>query len=215
MLPNIMGKYLGMFPLNLAVFPSEKLNLHIFEPRYQQLVKDCMKDDCTFGIPVVIDGKTGEYGAELKILEIEKEHPDGEMDIKTEVVGLFKVLDYYQPTAEKLYDSAQVAPLPMRFIEDKETKLRLIDLYHEFNRVIDNEKKIIPEDEIYSYSIAGNIGLNIHQKYELMQLEEELERQLYLVNHLKTIIPLLEEVEQLKHRIKLNGHFRKLSLGDN
>lgn len=210
-----MSKFLGMFPLNLAVFPSEKLNLHIFEPRYKQLIKDCMRENSTFGIPVVIEGNTKDYGAELKIIAIEKENPDGEMDIKTEVVGLFKVVDYYEPTPERLYDSAQVEPIPLRFIEDKETKLRLVDLYHEFNRVIDNEKKVIPDVEIDSFSIAGNIGLNIEQKYELMQLENEIDRQLYLVNHLKMIIPLLDEIEQLKHRIKLNGHFRKLSLDDN
>ena len=209
-----MGKYLGMFPLNLAVFPSEKLNLHIFEPRYRQLIKDCLKENCTFGIPVVIEGATRDYGAELKIIAIEKEHPDGEMDIKTEVVGLFKIVDYYPPNLEKLYDSAQVEPLPLRFIEDKETKLRLVDLYREFNRVINNDEKIIPDEEIYSFSIAGNIGLNIEQKYELMQLEDETDRQLYLVNHLKMILPILDEIEQLKNRIKLNGHFRRLSLDD-
>jgi ATP-dependent Lon protease len=50
-----MPRLLPLFPLNLVVFPHEKLNLHIFEPRYRQLVRDCLEQNLTFGIPPFLD----------------------------------------------------------------------------------------------------------------------------------------------------------------
>ena len=44
------------------LYPGETLNLHIFEPRYKELVKECFENKKPFGIPAVINGNVAEFG---------------------------------------------------------------------------------------------------------------------------------------------------------
>ena len=60
---------LPMFPLELVAYPGQKLSLHIFEDRYQQLIRDCEEDDISFEIPTYINYRM-EYGVEMKLLTI-------------------------------------------------------------------------------------------------------------------------------------------------
>ena len=63
---------LPLFPLQLVVYPGEKLNLHIFEPRYKQLIQECQEQGTTFGIPAFIDSEIMSIGTEIELLKIEK-----------------------------------------------------------------------------------------------------------------------------------------------
>jgi len=78
-----MSKKIPLFPLSLVAFPGEELNLHIFEKRYRQLVKDCMANELSFGIVTVLDKKLSDIGTEMEILEISHIYGDGKMDIRT------------------------------------------------------------------------------------------------------------------------------------
>ena len=60
---------LPLFPLSLIVFPNEPLNLHVFEPRYRQLVLDCIEDKQTFGIPPFLNEELQDYGANVTIFD--------------------------------------------------------------------------------------------------------------------------------------------------
>ena len=62
----------------------------------------------------------------------------------------------------------------------------------------------------YSFQIAHKIGLSQEQEYSLLKMPTEAERQGFLIQHLERIIPILQEVEKTKERIKLNGHFKNL-----
>ena len=62
-----MIDFLPLFPLKLVAFPGEQLNLHIFEPRYKQLFRECEENQITFGIPAFIDNKIMDIGTELKL----------------------------------------------------------------------------------------------------------------------------------------------------
>ena len=50
-----MINFIPIFPLGIVVYPGESLNLHIFEPRYKQLVTECFAEKKMFGIPAVIN----------------------------------------------------------------------------------------------------------------------------------------------------------------
>lgn len=67
-----MQKFIPIFPLNLVAYPGEKLNLHIFEPRYIQLINECNTEGKTFGIPVVNNKELLEYGTEMKLEKVQK-----------------------------------------------------------------------------------------------------------------------------------------------
>ena len=98
---------LPLFPLNLVAFPGEKLNLHIFEPRYRELVRDCFTEGLTFGIPPFLDNAVQELGTEMRLLSVEKTHTGGEMDIRTEAIGVFRVRKFLRQAPGKLYAAAE------------------------------------------------------------------------------------------------------------
>ncbi len=83
-----MTNFIPVFPLGIVVYPGEELNLHIFEPKYKQLINDCFETKKPFGIPTVIDGKIVEMGTTVLIKEISKTYEDGQLDIRTEGLSL-------------------------------------------------------------------------------------------------------------------------------
>nr|MBP6625212.1 peptidase S16 [Chitinophagaceae bacterium] len=75
-----------------------------------------------------------------------------------------------------------------------------------------NKKYPKNDEELFAYDIGHYLGLGIGQEYELLTLLSESERQEYIIQHLKNTIPTILELQKLKERIQLNGHFRKLSV---
>ena len=104
-----MTNFIPIFPLGIVVFPGEQLNLHIFEPRYKQLVNDCFAEAKPFGIPTVLENNVNELGTLLEITEIVEIHADGKMDIRTKGLQIFKILETIKAMPDKLYSGAIVA----------------------------------------------------------------------------------------------------------
>ncbi|MEJ7674751.1 MAG: LON peptidase substrate-binding domain-containing protein [Chitinophagaceae bacterium] len=88
-----MTNFIPIFPLTIVVYPGEELNLHIFEPRYIQLVTECIVDKKPFGIPAVIGNSMNELGTLMEITELSKTYDNGEMDIKTKGQKIFRILE--------------------------------------------------------------------------------------------------------------------------
>ena len=59
---KVLDELTAILPPRHGVFPSDDLNLHSFEPRYQELINDCAKTKMPFGIPAVVDRQIGELG---------------------------------------------------------------------------------------------------------------------------------------------------------
>jgi Lon protease-like protein len=212
---TFMTKFIPIFPLNIVVFPGEKLNLHIFEPRYKQLIRECFDQKKPFGIPSVINDKISDIGTSIEILSIEKELENGDMDVKTEGIAVFEVLEMVKSIPDKLYSGAIVTYPHNEYngIQTKMTKiLNELRYFHQLLEVSKNYAK--PDGELQAYDIAHHAGLSLEQEYEMLQLLREDQRQEYLQRHLKNIIPTITELQNLKDRIQLNGHFRKLSIDD-
>ena len=68
-----MTNFIPIFPLGIVVYPGEHLNLHIFEPRYKQLINECHEQKKSFGIPTVIEKKIQDFGSLVQITEIYKD----------------------------------------------------------------------------------------------------------------------------------------------
>jgi hypothetical protein len=205
-----MQKFLPLFPLNLVAFPLEDLNLHIFEPRYRQLINECLDNGTTFGVPVFLDGKLPGFGTEVKIVKLSKRYEDGRMDIRTQGIRAFRILDFQNPVELKLYSGGVVELLPtpeispsvMIGLSQRVEKLyQLLGEKHSFD---------VNKPQPYSFQIAHKIGLSLEEEYKLLKMPTEAERQGFIIQHLERIIPILEEVERTKERIKLNGHFKNL-----
>ena len=210
-----MTNFIPIFPLNIVVFPGEQLNLHIFEPKHKQLIKECFLQKKMFGIPTVLKGNMGETGTAVEIISIEKEHENGEMDIKTLGIKLFKVLEIIKEIPDKLYSGAIVTyPENIERGIEKKMKMILEEVRHFHDLLEVNKEYKKTDDMLCTYDIAHHVGMSLEQEYEFATLLREDQRQEYIQRHLKKIIPTIEELKNLKKRIQMNGHFRKLSIED-
>lgn len=207
-----MTNFIPIFPLGIVVFPGEDLNLHIFEPRYKQLITDCFAEAKPFGIPTVLKNGLSERGTLVEVKEIAEVYEDGKLDIKTKGVSVFRILEVVKSIPEKLYSGAIVNyPLneERQFIPLLRKVVRNIRDLHEVLKLNKGFSK--PDDELSSYDLAHHIGLSLEEEYELLGLLREDQRLEYIKRHLNKVLPVVSEMEALKERIKLNGHFKNLS----
>lgn len=207
-----MTNFIPIFPLGIVVYPGEQLNLHIFEPRYKQLIAECFENKKPFGIPPVIDNKINETGTLVKVVEITTVYEDGQMDIKTEGVEVFNVLELIKDLPEKLYSGA-IVTYPINIETGNRVLMQtIIAAIRELYKLLKINKEFKkPDAELGSYDVAHHAGLSLAEEFELLQLMNELQRQEYLKRHLKKVIPVIAEMETLKDRVQLNGHFKNLN----
>lgn len=206
-----MTNFIPVFPLSIVVFPGENLNLHIFEPRYKQLITECFQQKKPFGIPAVVNNELKELGTLVEVKEIKQVYEDGKMDISTTGIKVFRLLELIKEIPDKLYSGAIVT-----YPDDADDGNRLlmqkvvlgIKALHKLLEVSKDFKK--PEEELKAFDVAHHMGLNAVEEYELLGLFREVQRQEYLKRHLSKVLPMLSEMESLKTKVKLNGHFRNL-----
>lgn len=208
-----MTNFIPIFPLGIVVYPGEKLHLHIFEPRYKQLIRECHASGRAFGIPAVVGDRLQEYGTSVKLIEIVKEYDNGEMDIRTEGLQVFRILEVVKSIPDKLYSGAIVNyPSNATYFSDRSMIQKIVAGIKELHRLLQVTKDFKkPEEELGAYDIAHHMGLSLEEEYEVLGLFEEKQRQEYLRRHLQKVLPMLAELEKLKEKVKLNGHFRNLS----
>ena len=206
-----MTNFIPIFPLGIVVYPGEKLNLHIFEPRYKQLITESFATKKPFGIPAVINDKINELGTLVQVTEINQVYEDGKMDIKTEGLQVFKLLEIINELPDKLYSGA-IVTYPDNNENGNRTFMNGIILgIKELHKLLKIDKKFLkPDEELWSYDVAHHAGMSLQEEYELLELLHELQRQEYLKRHLTKVIPVLAEMEMLKEKVKLNGHFKNL-----
>ena len=207
-----MTNFIPIFPLDIVVYPGEPLNLHIFEPRYKQLVKDCTQDKKAFGIPSALNKKIEELGTLMEITEIVKEYENGEMDIKTKGEKVFRMLEVIKEIPDKLYSGAIVNYPDNKEQGDIELMRRVMKGIRELHKLLNVSKDFKkPDEQLKTYEVAHHIGLTLEEEYELLGLLNELQRQEYIKRHLTKVLPMVAEMEGLKEKIKQNGHFQNLS----
>lgn len=211
-----MTNFIPIFPLGIIVYPGESLNLHIFEPRYKQLINECFQEKKPFGIPAIINNKMNEMGTLVRIVEIVNVSENGEMDIRTEGTTVFRVLETIRSVPDKLYSGA-IVNYPENIVEyqNRELMQKVLNAIRELHRLLRISKEFKkPDNELNAYDIAHHAGLSLEEEYELLGLFREEQRQEYLKRHLSKVLPVIAEMETLKEKVKLNGHFKNLSSFD-
>lgn len=203
-----MDKTIPFFPLKLVAFPGEKLNLHIFEPRYKQLVGDCLLHGITFGICVYLD-KLTLYGTEAKIVEVSKSYEDGRMDIKTEGLNPFRIVDFRNPLEGRLYAGGEIAymendddPDPELFLAYKRLLQSMLDVL--------GLKVNLDEVALDSYTYSHKIGLTLQDEFKLLVMVTENARLTFLIQHLQKVLAVMQQMDMAKKKIRMNGHFNYL-----
>ncbi len=199
---------LPLFPLGLVLYPEERLSLHVFEPRYRDLIEDCLEQDIPFGVVLFQDGKMSEVGCTAGITEIDASYESGEKDITVTGVHRFRILEILR---ERSYLMAEIDTL---VDDDRPVTAQIRE------RVIAQHIKLLeiagrmPRPTVYqgkeflSYFIAHNTGLSLDQKQEILEMRGEADRLSFLIAHLEGFIPMVEEAENLRRKVSSNGHFK-------
>ena len=204
-----MTKFLPIFPLNVIIYPGQYLNLHVYEPRYKQLINECKTENKTFGIPSVFKESLNEYGTEMELLEISKVYDNGEMDIKTKGLNVFHIMEVLREVPDKLYPAAIVFEVEHLPYDTNELNPTLLTLFNKLHKLLGTNLDIYAKFENpLSFDLAHYAALKPEDQYRILTATSEKARQLYMIRHLLKLIPSLEETENVKAKVQMNGHFR-------
>jgi len=196
-----------LFPLNVVLLPGADLPLHIFEPRYREMVKTCLDEKSEFGMVLYTPSGIAHVGCTAEILELLRRHGDGRMDILTVGRAPFRVVELFQenPLLEGQVDYLEDRERPVR----AEVQRELISLYETCHTLIfdDYPKDLdsgVPEQ--LSYVIAGKLPFELLWKQQILELRSEADRQERLVAYLREWAPHLQKQDDLRRRSRSNGH---------
>ena len=199
---------LPLFPLGLVLYPNERLPLHIFEPRYKEMVTYCQEEDAPFGIVLFDEGSMAQVGCTARIDRTLNRYEDGRLDILVRGEERFRVLAVYD---EEAYITADVEPIsepeqqPERDLRERAITqhMKLLELAGRTVR-----PSLYQDVREVSYILAHNAGLSPEQKQEVLELVTENERIAYLIEHFETLIPRVEQIEEVRRKIQSNGHMK-------
>ena len=123
-----------LFPLNVVLLPGADLPLHIFEPRYRKMVRDCLDNKTEFGMLLaLVDGVAG-TGCTAEILEVVKTYDDGRMDILAVGREPFRVVQLF--TEDPLLEGS-VDYLDDRYAQESpEIQKSLVEIYEACHTLI-------------------------------------------------------------------------------
>jgi Lon protease-like protein len=185
-----------LFPLNVVLLPGADLPLHIFEPRYRELVRECLAAKCIFGMVLAMEEGVAGVGCTAEIIEVTHRYEDGRLDILTVGRDVFRVT--------KLFTQAPVLEARVEYPEDEESQLdfaaqkKLIELYEVCHTLAfdDCPKDLDTESRIpLSYVIAAALPMDLRWKQQILELRSEAERQTRLAGYLRGWAPHLQKMK--------------------
>lgn len=204
---------IGLFPLNIVLFPNASYPLHIFEERYKILVNEAMSSGSEFGINLVEGGKLFEIGCRVKVTRLIKDYPDGRKDIGVTGTSRYRVLRI-RPS-EQAYITADVADY---VDESPEPEPEILDhairLYNELVERIygEAEAQLKKEDWLKggaSFRIAQKSGLDLVLRQRLLEMRSESERLSMLTEHLGKVLPKIRRAEQVRTLSRNDGYLKE------
>ncbi|MGB7438947.1 MAG: LON peptidase substrate-binding domain-containing protein [Candidatus Acidiferrum sp.] len=198
---------ISLFPLNVVLFPGELLPLHIFEPRYRRMVRECLDRKSPFGMLLGLPSGIAHVGCSAEILEVTKQYEDGRMDILAIGREPYRVVDLFtdDPLLEGLVD----------YLEDEESAInaqnreKLIEVYEVCHTLLfsDMPKKIEESAPLLlSFAIGSALPLDLLCKQQLLELRSEAERQDRLLRYLREWALHLHKVGSQHLQEPGNGH---------
>jgi hypothetical protein len=189
-------QYLPLFPLKIMLLPGEQTALHIFEPRYRQLLEDVEQMNAPFGIAYSGDDNDPVYGAKVQLVEVAKRYPSGESDIIVECEGVFRIHEFHAKDAVKLYPSGQVESLD--HYKSWPAGTEVLDELYQLRDVIGPKAAILSSDEFrYVPRIVLSLNLSNEQKYQFVQLNNEEKQEQHLAGMLRFSRLIIEQEQKV------------------
>ncbi len=187
-----------MFPLTLLPLPGELVPLHIFEPRYKQLLADAETHDITFGIFCNHEFNAEKLGALMKLESMIKRYPSGESDIIVRCIDTFRMDKLYRTYKSKMYPGGDV-----HLYNTDLGAMPGVELYELF-LIYQTRRSISKHFNSFTvHQIAQELNLDLHERYKYL-CTAEAKKEGYLLQQLKFQIHILTQEEKSKDVFHLN-----------
>ena len=207
-----MTSLLPLFPLDVVLLPGAPLPLHIFEPRYKEMIGECLAQNSVFGVLRAAEKSIAEIGCTAEIISVTKEYADGRLDIVTEGRKRFEVLQLDQERSFLRGEILLLDDVPGN--PSKEDAARAIQLHAELMALAGSVQDLSPADpasadsSALSFALAGSLPLDLDFKQQLLTLRSENQRISALIEYLGIILPKLRRATQARKTAGGNGHAR-------
>jgi Lon protease-like protein len=196
---------IGLFPLGLVLLPSERVPLHVFEPRYKELVGECIEADDAFGIVLEDEDGRRDVGTLAAVIDVVHTFDDGRMNIVVEGRRRFSVDEWTEgrsfPTGRvELIDDDDAAALEPADVE------RVLELFRRLAEVADADvDEPDPASGTLSFEVASHVDFGTSPKQELLELRSERERLRRLAEFLDAALTAMTREREIKERASTNG----------
>lgn len=200
-----MSDLLPLFPLDLVLFPETPLPLHIFEPRYKEMIGECLREKRAFGMLRSNGQKIAQAGCTAEIVELLRTYPDGRMDILTMGRNRFHLTE--------LNDERSFFRGSVEFFEDERgagaddgLKQSTLEMHAELERLAALDAIRYDADNLYlSFQLAAQLPVDLDFKQTLLEIRSESERLRVLLDYYSKIIPKLQAMAFGKRKAGGNG----------
>jgi Lon protease-like protein len=200
-----LDSLLALFPLEVVLFPGTPLPLHIFEPRYKEMIGECLVQKTVFGVIRAQETNLADVGCTAEILAVTKTYDDGRMDIVAQGRERFELLELNQERSflrgEILYVSDEPEkPTPAE-------REHAIDLHRQILALANAQQDLPEGDEPpLSYHLAGSLPLDLDFKQKLLSLRSEAQRIQTVIEYFEGILPNLRRAVVIRKKAGGNGH---------
>lgn len=201
-----MNSLLPLFPLDTVLFPGTALPLHVFEPRYKEMIGECLERKQPFGVLRAKDGEVVEIGCTAEILNVAKKYDDGRMDIITQGRQRFEVMQIHP---ERSFLQAEVF-----YLRDDpgtatpEETSRAMELHGEIMKLAGSEPENVTDvnAQELSFHLAGSLPLDLDFKQTLLGMKSEPERLRAVISFFENILPNVRRTLHVRRKAGGNGH---------
>jgi Lon protease-like protein len=195
---------IGLFPLNLVLLPGEQAPLHIFEPRYRDLIGECLEQNEEFGLVLADDEGMREIGCRAGVIEVLEQFDDGRLNIVVEgrerirIGGVTEGDSYMTADVEDLGDE-----------DESPTEDEIEEVLAAYQRVVTAAEAELEDldfdaDSI-AYQIAARVDFGTEVKQGLLELRSERERVLRLAPMLDQAAEAVQRDREIRERASSNG----------
>jgi Lon protease-like protein len=195
---------LSLFPLDVVLFPGAPLPLHIFEPRYREMIAECIEQKLPFGMVRAGENSLAEVGCSAIIIEVLKKYDDGRFDIRTEGRRRFEIVQVNQ---ERSFLRGEVV-----FFDDEpgtaptdDVKV-LMELHQRLLAIMGKGAEFESANPVLSFQLAHELPVDLDFKQSMLEMKSEPERIAMLLEYYQATVPKVEKALLVRARAGGNGH---------
>jgi Lon protease-like protein len=194
---------IGLFPLGIVLLPGERIPLHVFEPRYRELIGECLEDEREFGLVHADDEGVRKIGTRARVAQL-LESFDGRMNVLVEGGERFRIVEV---TRGRSFQTARVEPVGD---EDSgpaaDEADRALDAFRALAATVEAEpEEPDPESPVLSFDLAGLVELPAGAKQELLELRSEEARLARVAALFEDARRAVELEQTMRERASRNG----------